>query len=240
MPSRKRSKPKVKNFADVTICDMLAIKGGAKRDATLVDIVKHAGRPCVAIHKRAKWLMQHAFGSAEYVLKDSQCQAVNHVLDTLYEAAKLNTEECESPARETDGGCSRAFDGSPVRAKLTSISSDAPSPTKLRRRAKLGMGLSDPPSPVPAPRRRSPKKPSAEKADFTVYDHEGASLMIKRRPNIGVLMVADAKAIEAIVKMVRKAWEDGKDSERQNRLKRKAEREALDLPLEDIDKGRIS
>ena len=227
VPSRKRGKSKVKNFTEIQVGDMLGIKGGAKKDATLVDIVHHACRPCVAIHKKAKWLMQHAFGSAQYVLKDSQTQAVNHVLDILYEAAKCNTDECEPPARETDE-CEPPA---------------APSPPKNRRFRKLGMGLSDPdpPAPAPAPIRKSPKTPCDKKAsDFVSYEHEGVRMMIKRRTNMGVLMVAEAKAVEAIVKMVRKAWEDGKDSERQNRLKRRAEREAIAGELEDLDKGRIS
>ena len=57
---------------------------------------------------------------------------------------------------------------------------------------------------------------------------------------MGVLMVAEAKAIETVVKMMRKAWEDGKDSERQNRLKRKAEREAIACEPDDLDKSIIA
>ena len=65
-------------------------------------------------------------------------------------------------------------------------------------------------------------------------------MMIKRRPNCGLVMVADKKAIETVVNLVRKAWEDGKESQRQNRLKREAEREELITDVDDEDKGRIS
>ena len=157
VPSRKRGKSKVNNFTEIAVGDMLGIKGGAKKDATLVDIVHHARRPCVAIHKKAKWLIQHAFGSAQYVPKDSQTQALNHVLENLYEAASDGgSRSLDEPlAGGTDGGCSPAFDGSPVRAKLASTSSDAPLPAKTRRLRKLGVGLSDPDplSPVKTPKK---------------------------------------------------------------------------------------
>ena len=157
-PSRKRGKSKVKSFTEITVGPMLGIKGGAKRDATLVDIIEHEGRSCVAIHKKARWLMQHAFGSAQYVIKDSQFQALNHVLENLYEAASDGgSRSLDEPlAGGTDGGCSPAFDGSPVRAKLASTSSDAPLPAKTRRLRKLGVGLSDPdpPSPVKTPKKK--------------------------------------------------------------------------------------
>ena len=209
--SRKRSKPKVKNFADITVCDMLAIKGGAKKDATLVDIVHHAYRPCVAIHKKAKWLMQHAFGSSEYLLKDSQCQAVNHVVERLHGNATSDTknslDDCLS---ETD----------------------APPPAKPRARRKLGLGDSDPPSPKKAaPKKKSSK--AAAKDDFIVHELDEIRLLIKRRPNGGLLIVANAEAIQAVVNLVRKAWEDGKESQKQSRLKRKAEREERMPAIED-------
>ena len=89
--STRARKSSVKSFSEISVREMLAIQGGAKKEPTLVPVIQHGGRLCVAIHKKATWLMQHAFGSSEYLLKDSQCQAVNHVLDTLYEAAKLNT-----------------------------------------------------------------------------------------------------------------------------------------------------
>ena len=241
VPCRKR-KPDVKTFSEISVGDMLAIKGGAKKDPTLVGVFQHGGRSCVAIHKKAKWLMQHAFGSSEFLMKDSQCQAVSHVIEHLYGNASSGTQESSSPAREKDGGCSRALDGSPARAKLTSIPPDSPSPAKLRsprkRCSKLGMGYSDPPSPKAAPKRKSSKPVAA--ADFIVYEHGELRMMIKRRPNCGLVMVADKKAIETVVNLVRKAWEDGKESQRQNRLKRKAEREELITDVDDEDKGRIS
>ena len=64
--------------------------------------------------------------------------------------------------------------------------------------------------------------------------------MIKRRPSGGLLIVANAKAIQAVVNLVCKAWEDGKESQKQSRLKRKAEREEAMPRVDDEDKGRIS
>ena len=216
--STRARKSSVKSFSEISVREMLAIQGGAKKEPTLVPVIPHGGRLCVAIHKKATWLMQHAFGSSEYLLKDSQCQAVNHVVERLHgNATSDTTNSLDDSMSETD----------------------VPPPAKPRALRKLGLGDSDPPSPKKAaPKKKSSK--AAAKDDFVVHELDEIRLMIKRRPNGGLLIVADAKAIQAVVNLVRKAWEDGKESQKQSRLKRKAEREEAMPRVDDEDKGRIS
>ena len=51
--SRARN-PNVKTFSEISVGEMLAIQGGARKEPTLVPVVPHGGRSCVAIHKKAK------------------------------------------------------------------------------------------------------------------------------------------------------------------------------------------
>ena len=213
--STRARKSSVKSFSEISVREMLAIQGGARKEPTLVPVIPHGGRLCVAIHKKATWLMQHAFGSSEYLLKDSQCQAVNHVVERLHgNATSDTTNSLDDSMSETD----------------------VPPPAKPRALRKLGLGDSDPPSPKKAaPKKKSSK--AAAKDDFIVHELDEIRLMIKRRPNGGLLIVADAKAIQAVVNLVRKAWEDGEESQKQSRLKRKAEREEHITDQNDEDKG---
>ena len=133
--STRARKSSVKPFSEISVREMLAIQGGARKEPTLVPVFPHGGRSCVAIHKKATWLMQHAFGSSEYLLKDSQCQAVNHVVERLHGNATSDTKNSlDDSLSETD----------------------VPPPAKPCARRKLGLGDSDPPS---------PKKSSSEKKE---------------------------------------------------------------------------